>query len=275
MTRKLSTIDNSIAGKVAVVTGAGSGLGRATAHLLSDYDVKVAALDTNLDSIRTVVGEITAVYGEGAAHGWKCDVRSMVEIQEIVQQCLGFEANQWTSPNSEKRIQFLMDVNVTGTARMISASTPHLAKAATEVDRPRLTKTPWVNPSRIINVDSAGPSGSTAYDISKRAVMGITRSACIRLGPMGIAVNAVCPGPILTPLTKAYTSPFINEIAKIKPNRRAELLEDEAQGIVIMCMPGMSAMHGHFTMVDGGVNLKKYGHTYDFDALEATGVKGK
>ncbi|KXS10111.1 NAD(P)-binding protein [Gonapodya prolifera JEL478] len=289
---KLSLMGHSAAGRVAVITGAGSGLGRATAHLFADEKSKIAVLDINLDNASKVVEEIESVHGKGVAHALKVDVRNTDNVKAVVDDVakhfgridflinsagvgiapgLTMDAHAWDNADFLKNYEFVMDINVTGTARMIQACVPHLAKAAAENDTPLNTSTPWSNTSRIVNMASIAAvrvSGMTAYDVSKHAILGLTRSAATRLGPKGIAVNCVAPGPVFTPLTEAYTGPFIRQLASEKPHRRPEFPEDVAQAILMLCRPSASAMNGNIVEIDGGCRNMMFGHPYNFDALK-------
>ncbi|MGA1568752.1 MAG: SDR family NAD(P)-dependent oxidoreductase, partial [Ilumatobacteraceae bacterium] len=80
---RLSTLDRSIAGRIAIVTGAGSGIGRATAHLFADEGARVAVVDVVADRVDAVVAEITAVHGPNAAHGWVVDMSSKAAVDAL------------------------------------------------------------------------------------------------------------------------------------------------------------------------------------------------
>src|SRR5687767_3651327 len=81
---RLSTRSRSVAGKIAVVTGAASGMGRATAHLFADEGAAVAVIDRDAEGVLAVVDEITTA--GGTAHGWELDVRDADRVRAVIDE---------------------------------------------------------------------------------------------------------------------------------------------------------------------------------------------
>jgi 3-oxoacyl-[acyl-carrier protein] reductase len=243
---------------VVLITGAGSGIGRATAHLFADEGARIAVTDLDADRVGTVVDEITAAGLE--AKGWKLDVTDPVAIDAVVGQVADWGGrldilvnNAGVSfgrpiddPDFEDAWHLSIDVMLTAQMRLIRVALPRLREAEA---------------GRIVNVSSTegvGGSAHTAgYTAAKHGVIGLTRSLAVELGETCITVNAVCPGPIHTGMTSA-----IPDEAKVKfarrrvPVRRYGEPEEIAHGILHLALPASGYITGHALLVDGGMTIK-------------------
>ena len=255
---RLTSLSRSVAGQVVLITGAGSGIGRATAHLFADEGARVAVTDLDADRVGTVVDEITAAGLE--AKGWKLDVTDPVAIDSVVGQVADWGGrldilvnNAGVSfgrpiddPDFEDAWHLSIDVMLTAQMRLIRVALPRLREAEA---------------GRIVNVSSTegvGGSAHTAgYTAAKHGVIGLTRSLAVELGETCITVNAVCPGPIHTGMTSA-----IPDEAKVKfarrrvPVRRYGEPEEIAHGILHLALPASGYITGHALLVDGGMTIK-------------------
>ncbi len=245
----------SIAGRVAIVTGAASGIGRATAELFGAEGAHVAVLDINSEGARAVVDVIQA--NGGSAQAWTLDLVDGAAIARAVSAIAtkfggidllvnnagiagrlpiddsGYEAN-WDR---------LMAVMLAGPQRMVRACLSWL----------RMSATP-----RIVNVASTEALGGTArnsaYAASKAGLVGFTRSLAVELGPEAITVNCICPGPVETGLTQRFATEERDAFARQRTAlRRYGLPEELAHMILALCQPGASYVTGVVIPVDGGL----------------------
>ena len=196
MTNRITTGSRSVADKVVVITGAASGMGRATAFLFADEGAKVAVTDLSRDRVDAVVDRIRTV--GGTAHGIVLDVTdadAIIAAVEEIRAELGpidvvvnnaglAVGGSLEDPNFEDEWMKALDVLLTPHQRLVRACLDDL-KASGE--------------GRIINIASTegitAQRGAMPYTAAKHGVVGLTRSMAVNLGVHGITVNAICPGP--------------------------------------------------------------------------------
>jgi 3-oxoacyl-[acyl-carrier protein] reductase len=257
MTR-LTRLSRSVAGKVALITGAASGMGRATAQLFADERALVAVTDLNADAVERVVAEILAAGGQ--AHGWVMDVRDEVQVAQVVADVAARFGGLEIVVNNAGIARFSpidaqdypehwaisMDVLLTGQTRVIRAALPWLRRAPDP---------------RIVNIASTEGFGATrlasAYTAAKHGVIGLTRSLAVELGREGITVNCICPGPIET----GMTADISGEDKQLFARRRTALgrygsPEEVAHGTLNFCLPASRYMTGAVLAVDGGLLVR-------------------
>jgi 3-oxoacyl-[acyl-carrier protein] reductase len=259
---RLSTLDRSIAGRVAIVTGAGSGIGRATAHLFADEGARVAVVDVVADRVDAVVAEITAVHGPNAAHGWVVDMSSKAAVDALPDAVVAhFGALDIVINNAgvSLRVDFdadvdafdeawdtTMAVNLTAYARLARAALPHLERS----DAARIVCT--------ASTEGLGATGHIpAYNASKTGVIGLVRALAVELGRRGITANAVCPGPIDTGLTADIPGEHKEIFARRRvPIGRYGIPEEIAHGMLNLVLPASRYMNGVVLAVDGGMTSR-------------------
>jgi 3-oxoacyl-[acyl-carrier protein] reductase len=255
MTR-LSKLSRSVAGKVVIVTGAASGMGRATADLFADEGALVAA--TDISPIGPVIDEITGA--GGTARGWQLDVSNRADLDRVVAEIAAHFGGIDILINNagislhgavdtedfESRWARSLDVLLTGQVRMIRASLPHLRKATD---------------ARIVNIASTEGLGATRfispYTAAKTGVIGLTRSLAVELGPEGITVNCICPGPINTGMTQRIAPEQKAEFARRRTAlRRYAEPEEVAHMTLSLCLPSAGYTTGVTLPVDGGLTIR-------------------
>jgi 3-oxoacyl-[acyl-carrier protein] reductase len=250
--------NRSVSGRVVIVTGAASGMGRAVARLFGAQGARVAALDRNADGVAKVADAISLA--GGIAYACPLDVTKVSEINTVVADVVarlgpvGILVNNAgvslpapiDSDDYEAAWDLTFAVNLTGYARMIRACLPHLLAAGS---------------GRIVNIASTEGLGATPYispyTASKHGVVGLTRSLATELGARGITVNCICPGPINTGMTAPIPDDAKQKFARRRvPLRRYGEPEEVAQMVLNLALPASSFVNGAVIPVDGGLTSK-------------------
>jgi 3-oxoacyl-[acyl-carrier protein] reductase len=259
---RLSKLSRSIDGKRALVTGAASGMGRATAHLFADEGARVAVVDLGQDRVDAVVGEIREAHGDDAAIGVVTDVSDLGALHSLMQTVTGAfggldilvnNAGVALATNTQQEEDdFLINwdktvaVNLTAHAHLVRLALPYFLEAGA---------------GRVVNIASTESivtsAGMVAYTATKAGVVGLTKSYAVELGRQGVTVNCICPGPIRTGMTAGISDADKETYAKRRvPLRRYGDPEEVAQITLSMCLPAASFLNGAIVPVDGGMSIR-------------------
>ena len=241
-------LSRSVKGKVAIITGAGSGMGAATAKVFAEEGVKVVATDVNLEAVMTVSEEIKS--NGGVCQAIKLDVTNKAEIENCLEETikefgsLDFVINNAgissatavDDENYENYWDDTLSIVLTGQIKLIRAALPHLLKSKN---------------ARIVNISSTEGFGASPYHspytAAKHGVIGLTRSLALELGPKGITVNCICPGPINTNMTAAIDEKDKETYARRRVGlKRYGEPEEVAHATLNLCLPSSSYINVHF-----------------------------
>ncbi|MBX7496336.1 SDR family oxidoreductase [Qipengyuania sp. 6B39] len=243
----------SIAGRVAIVTGAASGMGRATARLFGAEGARVAVTDLDFEACHDVAREC----GTGA-RPYALDVGDREAIVRVVEQIAEDFGGIDILVNNAGLSSFCpldagdayeetwaraLAVMLTAHQRMVRAALPHLRRS---------------DAARIVNIASTeglgATPGDTPYVAAKTGVTGLTRGLAVDLGPEGITCNCICPGPITTAMTEGVPDEHKTIFAKRRTAlKRYGEPEEVAHMTLSLVLPAASYITGAVIPVDGGL----------------------
>ena len=253
-------------GRVALVTGAGSGLGREISCRLASEGARIAAVDlrpetaeetlgmlpgdghfacavdvANGDSVRDMVGQVDRAFGQIDILVNNAGVDHMPgDGREKL-----LETGQQTIHMSDEGFTSLMAINVNGVFFCLRETLRVMQREE--------------RGGSIINMSSiAGlsPNGNVSYAASKAAVLGITRATAREQGPFGIRVNAICPGVIETPMTAGVPEPMLKPLVKATPLRRTGQPDDIASTALFLASDDSSFITGQWISPNGGLVMQ-------------------
>jgi NAD(P)-dependent dehydrogenase (short-subunit alcohol dehydrogenase family) len=248
-------------GKIALVTGAASGIGRATALTFAREGAKLIIADMNVDGGQQTVHMITEQGGE--AIFVRTDVSQAVEVQALISQAVATYGRLDCAYNNAG----ISGTGVAGDQRALTADYPAerwqqvLAINLTGVwfcMKYELAQMVHQGSGTIVNTASAaglvGLPYASAYVASKHGVVGLTKTAALEYAQQGIRVNCVCPGVIETPMTaRGLSNPARRAgIIATEPIGRVGIPEEVAEAVVWLCSDAASFVTGHAMTVDGG-----------------------
>ncbi len=252
---------NALTGKVAIVTGASSGIGRAAALLFAQNGARVVVGARRQAELDSLVAQIHAAGGE--AHSMAGDVRDEAFAQRLVQRAVelfggldvafnnaGIIGESGPTPGiSAAGWQEAIDTNLTsafyGAKHQIPAM---LARGGGSI----LFTSTFVG-------HTVGFPGVAAYAASKAGLIGLTQALAAECGPQGVRVNALLPGGTLTPMAHAMNSTpeALAQVASLHALKRLAQPEELAQAALYLASDASSFMTGTAMLVDGGVSINR------------------
>ncbi|MCD6570496.1 MAG: SDR family oxidoreductase [Deltaproteobacteria bacterium] len=249
-------MDLDLRDKVALVTGAGSGIGEQTALLFAEEGAKVAVNDISFDSAQKVVGEIEKKGGNAIAI--KANVASFTEVSQVVEEILetfgkvdilvnnaGIYPAKPIQEMDEEEFDMVINVDLKGVYNCTRAVVNHMIERCY---------------GRIVSLSSvAGRVGSVAnvshYAAAKAGVLGFTKSIARELARFNINANAVVPGVVDTPLLGKSRDILMEKVIKTNPIPRLAESREIANVIVFLASDAASYMTGSVVTVDGGYTM--------------------
>ncbi|MEQ8768367.1 MAG: SDR family NAD(P)-dependent oxidoreductase [Planctomycetota bacterium] len=252
--------ERGLKGRVALITGGGSGIGRATTLRLAEAGARVVVCGRRLEPLEQVAKECA-----GEAVAIACDVTSPESVDAAVAETVerfgsltilvngaGVAPSAKLEQTSEELWRSVFATNIDGVYRMTKTALPHMKAAG------------W---GRIIQVASTaartGFAYVSAYCASKHAVLGFTRAIALEVARENITVNAVCPGYVDSPMTDASVKRIAEKTGRpedevrgtleaTSPQRRLIQPEEVAATIAMLCSEEARGIHGQAIQIDGG-----------------------
>lgn len=242
---------NSLAGKIAIVTGGASGIGAATVRLFAKAGARVVIGD--IQDGGTLAKEIGGDF-------LRTDVRQAEDVKALVDHAVaahgrldvlfnnaGIEIHAPLVATDEAQHRNLIDINVNGVFYGLKYGIQAMLRNAGPV------RGSVINTASVAGL--VGAPGLSSYNAAKHAVVGLTRNACLEYGGLGIRVNAVCPGVINTPMAGSLSagSPQLLElIGKAHALGRIGEPEEVARAVLFLASDDASFVTGATLTVDGG-----------------------
>ena len=232
--------------KVAVVTGAGQGMGRAIARLFAAEGARVVALDVNLASAQETVGEgglalqVNVADSTAVDAAFEATLAKFGRVDVLVNNAGVGSVDQFADISDETWAR-VIGVNLTGAF--------YCARAAVRAMQAKGIKGAVINTSSTSAVSGDGPAH---YCATKAALMGLTRCMAKELAPQGIRVNTLVPGPTNTPMMQGIPDEWAEAIIKGVPMGRMAEPEDVARVALFLASDDAGFVTGQNLAVNGG-----------------------
>jgi 3-oxoacyl-[acyl-carrier protein] reductase len=244
-----------LTGKVALVTGAAQGIGKAVALLLAQRGADIIVSDINLEKAEETSQEITTLGRRAMA--FRANVAVVEEVEKMVQAIIerfsqihilinnaGVARDKLLLRMSEEDWDLVLDVNLKGTFNCTKAVIRHMSKQRN---------------GKIVNIASVvgemGNAGQANYSASKAGVIGFTKTIAREFASRGINVNAIAPGYIVTPMTEALPEKAKEDLKRMIPMDRLGQPEDVAQAALFLVSEASNYITGQVIKVNGGIYM--------------------
>jgi len=234
-------------GQVALVTGAGRGIGRACAEGLADAGASVVAVARSEDDLAELrahgTGLIETLTADVTSDSFVAQIASIDGLSILVNNAGGNRPQPFVDVDTET-LDFVIDLNVRAAFRVAQASARVMLEKRIE--------------GAIVNMSSqmghVGSPNRSVYCMTKHAIEGLTKSMAVELAPNGIRVNSVAPTFVETPMTKPmFENPEFREfVLGMIPLRKLATVDDVVAAVLYLVSPGARMVTGHSLRVDGG-----------------------
>lgn len=252
----MPTASYDLTGRTALITGAASGIGRATAVLLAEAGAHVHCADRDGQGLAGTADLIAGAGGGATVHVLDVTDRSALRAAvraagplDIAAAVAGVMHTSSVLETTDEDLDRILDINFKGVLRTCQEAARSMIAAG--------------RPGSIVTmasgaVDAARP-GLLCYSAAKAAVVQLTRTLATEAGPHGIRVNAVAPGWIRTPMTGRHGTEVQEQteavMARMSPLRRVGEPEDIAQAVLYLASDASSFMTGQILRPNGGVSM--------------------
>jgi len=244
-----------LSGKVALVTGAAQGIGKAIAMLLARNEADVVVSDINLEKAQETANEIQGMGRRSVAI--KVNVADLKDVERMVEAIVeqfgridilvnnaGITRDRLILRMTEEDWDAVLDVNLKGTFNCTKAAIRYMSKQKS---------------GKIVSIASVsgemGNPGQANYAASKAGVIGFTKTIAREFAGRGINVNAIAPGYIQTPMTDAVPEKTKEELKRMIPMERLGKPEDVAQAVLFLVSENSSYITGQVLNVNGGIYM--------------------
>ena len=240
--------------RVALITGAGGGIGEATALRFLEEGASVALVDIQTEKIEGLAQTIRSRGGKSFSQ--KIDVRDRTHVQEVIRKIIkefgrldilinnaGLNIAVVAKKMTEEEWNQLIDINLKGTFFFSQAVLEPMS--GQRYGRIVNTASIWID----------GHVGQAGYSASKAGVIGLTKTIAREFAQRGINVNAIAPGYVETPMTEALPEKVKEELKRLIPMERLGKPEDVAEAVLFLVSEESNYITGHVLNVNGGIYM--------------------
>src|SRR6059058_3078281 len=259
-TRRNLFMKLSFENKVALVTGAGSGMGLATAKAFAEAGASVVLADIQEEAVRAAAEQLEASGRKALA--LRCDVSDDGQVASMIELTVSSFGRLDAAFNNAGVMQRRADTaDISGDEwdRVLAINLRGVWSCMKYELRQMLQQ----GSGAIVNCSSIGGvignPGLAAYSAAKHGVLGLTQSAALEYAARGIRINAVCPGTIKTPMVQSMIggdAKVLDKMVQGEPIGRLGEPEEIAAAVLWLCSPGASFVVGHPLLVDGGYTAR-------------------